>query len=593
MQDSATYSTNNYSDLPSGAVSGSPGLIDSFFSNYTKLAKRKYHTFYKARRYGRWYVLKGLNDELRGNAIYEEWLYKEYSVGIQFDHPNVVRIESLEDDVVAGKCIVMEYIEGETLDCWLQCKPTLNERKSILNQLLEALSHCHSRNVYHHDLKPSNILVTKDNHLKLIDFGLSDGPQYATFKQATGTEGFAAPEQVNGDIADQRADIYALGLLTKMIVPHHYKRAVRKALHTNPDSRPQTLEDFRHNLRSRWWLWVLLSLTVALLTTYLIIPSQRIRSTRLDNGQTLYYRILEIFPHRRAAIVFPEMLYDPFSADAPKLQGDIAIPETIRLHGLRYRVTDIGQRAFANQFDITSISLPESLEKIHQGAFEACTGLADTLVIPHSLTYIGPDAFNDCFRLSTVVWQADSCKYNTRNVEYYFFYRCGSLRTVIMTPNVRKIPECLFRKADSLNTVVFSDGIETIPFNTFSLCTNLDSIRFPQTLRTIEHGAFYKTGIHSLRFPSTTEIISNYAFSYSHNIHRIDFGPALRYIGNHAFSECWQLEEVTLRATVPPEVQRTSFDGMPANAILRVPAGAIEAYKADSLWSKFGEILPL
>lgn len=581
------------SDIPSGTVSGATGLIDSCFSNYTQIAKSDYHTFYKARRYGRWYVLKGLNKDLLGNALYEEWLYKEYSIGIQFDHPNVVRVESLEDDAVAGRCIVMEYVDGETLDCWLQCRPPVGERKSILNQLLDAVSHCHSRNVYHHDLKPSNILITNDNRLKLIDFGLSDGPQYAALKQAAGTKGFAAPEQLNGGVADQRADIYALGQLTKMIVPHRYKRTVRKTQCTNPDSRPQTVEDFRRNLRSRWWLWVLLLLAVALLATWLIIPSQRIRSIQLDSGQTLYYRVLENFPHRRVAIVFPKTLYDPFSADAPKLHGKIVIPETIRLHGLRYRITDIGERAFANQFDITGISLPESLEKIHQGAFEACTGLADTLVIPRSLTYIGPDAFNDCFRLTTVVWQADSCEYNTRNVEYYFFYRCGSLRTVVMTPNVRKMPEGLFRKADSLHTVVFSDGMETIPFNTFSFCTTLDSIRFPQRLHTIEHGAFYTIGVHSLCFPATTEVISNYAFSYSHNIRRIDFGPALRYIGNHAFSECWQLEEVTLRATIPPEVQRTSFDGMPATAILRVPAEAIEAYKADTIWSRFGKILPL
>ena len=140
-----------------------------------------------------------------------------------------------------------------------------------------------------------------------------------------------------------------------------------------------------------------------------------------------------------------------------------------------------------------------------------------------------------------------------------------------MTPNVRRIPECLFRKADSLRTVVFSDGIETIPFNIFSFCNNLDSIHFPET----------------------TEIISNYAFSYNHNIRRIDFGSKLHYIGNHAFSECWQLEEVTLRATIPPEVQRTSFDEMPATAVLRVPKESIEAYKADSIWSKFDEILPL
>ena len=593
MQESTSYNTDIISDLPSGAVSGLTGVFDSFFSNYTQIARRDYHTFYKARRYGRWYVLKGLNKELWGNALFEEWLYKEYSIGIQFDHPNVVRIESIEDDAIAGKCIVMEYVEGETLDLWLQHKPSLNDRKGILYQLLDAVSHCHSHNVYHHDLKPSNILITNDNRLKLIDFGLSDGPQYAAFKQATGTKGFAAPEQVGGNTADHRADIYALGRLIEMILPHRYKSAVRKALQNNPDSRPQTVEDLRRGLRNQWWPWTLLVLAVAFLTAYLIIPSQRIRSIQLDNGQTLYYRILENFPHRRAAIVFPKTLYDPFSAETPKLHGHIVIPETISLHGFKYRITDIDERAFANQFDITGITFPQSLEKIHQGAFEACTGLADTLIIPRSLSYIGPDAFNDCFRLTTVVWQADSCGYNTRNVEYYFFYRCGSLRTVIMTPNVRKMPECLFRKADSLRTVVFSDGIETIPFNTFSFCTCLDSIRFPRALQTIEHGAFYTTGVHSLQFPSTTEIISNYAFSYSHNIRHIDFGPALRYIGNHAFSECWNLEEVILRATEPPEVQKTSFDGMPSTSILRVPAEAIEVYRADSVWSRFNIILPI
>ena len=254
MQQSTIYNSSDIPDMPSGAVCGSTGMMDSFFSNYMLIATRGYHTLYKARRYGRWYVLKGLNKELWDNVLYVEWLYKEYSVGIKLDHPNIVRVESLEDDAVAGKCIVMEYIEGVTLDNWLQAKPSLKERKRILDQLLDAVVHCHSRNIYHHDLKPSNILITNDNRLKLIDFGLSDGPQYAVFKQAAGSSGFAAPEQADGGTADGRADIYALGRLTEMIVPHHYKRAVHKTLRTNPDRRQQTVEAFWHDLRSRWWL---------------------------------------------------------------------------------------------------------------------------------------------------------------------------------------------------------------------------------------------------------------------------------------------------------------------------------------------------
>lgn len=117
------------------------------------------------------------------------WLYKEYSIGVSLDHPNIVRVESLEDDAVVGRCIVMEWVEGVPLGSEEGRVGSNKEARRVLEQLFDAVDYCHRHGVYHHDLKPSNILVTTDGRVKLIDFGLSDGPQYAAFKQNAGSAG--------------------------------------------------------------------------------------------------------------------------------------------------------------------------------------------------------------------------------------------------------------------------------------------------------------------------------------------------------------------------------------------------------------------
>lgn len=102
-------------DGPSGLVSGGSGITEVFFSSMEEMVRGESHVLYRARRYGRWYVLKALREDLRGNPLYEEWLYKEYSVGVSLDHPNIVRVESLEMVEGLGNCIVMEWVEGEPL----------------------------------------------------------------------------------------------------------------------------------------------------------------------------------------------------------------------------------------------------------------------------------------------------------------------------------------------------------------------------------------------------------------------------------------------------------------------------------------------
>ena len=105
------------------------------------------------------------------------------------------------------------------------------------------MAYCHDRQIWHLDLKPSNILITKDGlTAKIIDFGLSDNSSFA-FRQTGGTRKYAAPEQLAGQGADHRSDIYALGGILKRMFPHRYSRP--SAVHSAPT---------RTSVRSRWRL---------------------------------------------------------------------------------------------------------------------------------------------------------------------------------------------------------------------------------------------------------------------------------------------------------------------------------------------------
>ena len=106
----------------SGTISGSLDALSAEFSGYEKLPVRSRqpgNVLYRARRFGRYYVLKGLAPEYRDDPAIREYLSKEYQIGVQLDHPHIVRVNSLEEDPKAGLCIVMEYVDGQSLDQWL------------------------------------------------------------------------------------------------------------------------------------------------------------------------------------------------------------------------------------------------------------------------------------------------------------------------------------------------------------------------------------------------------------------------------------------------------------------------------------------
>ena len=187
------------------------------FSDFTPIPCKGFNLLCKAKRYGRWWVLKGLKEQYRQDENYKNLLHKEFDILISLQHPNIVSAYSMEEIPEMGTCIVMEWIDGITLEHWSGRKP---EGEGIFLQLLDAVHYIHAKQIVHRDLKPSNIMITHNgNHVKLIDFGLSDTDDFAILKQPAGTQGYISPEQIVSQQADIRNDIFSIGCILEKILP--------------------------------------------------------------------------------------------------------------------------------------------------------------------------------------------------------------------------------------------------------------------------------------------------------------------------------------------------------------------------------------
>ena len=196
------------------------------FSDFTPIPCKGFNLLCKAKRYGRWWVLKGLKKQYRQDENYKNLLHKEFDILISLQHPNIVSAYSMEEIPEIGTCIVMEWIDGITMEHWNGRK---TEGEGIFLQLLDAVHYIHAKQIVHRDLKPSNIMITHNgNHVKLIDFGLSDTDDFDILKQPAGTPGYISPEQIISRQADIRNDIFSIGCILEKILPGKAYTAIIK-----------------------------------------------------------------------------------------------------------------------------------------------------------------------------------------------------------------------------------------------------------------------------------------------------------------------------------------------------------------------------
>lgn len=173
-------------------------------------------------------ALKVLSPDLTSDPGQEALLLKEARAIAKVSHPGVVAVYEAGRD--EGKLYVaMEFIDGESLSQRLQQQKGPLEAATaagIALQVADALDAAHEAGIVHHDLKPPNIMLVANARVKVVDFGLAKGARlFGEPKEGNvfrGTLAYASPEQIRMEPTDQRADLYALGvILYEMLAGAH------------------------------------------------------------------------------------------------------------------------------------------------------------------------------------------------------------------------------------------------------------------------------------------------------------------------------------------------------------------------------------
>lgn len=192
-----SYVVNRYEII---AKIGSGGMADVY--------KAKDHVL------NRLVAIKVLKQEYSTDATFVKKFRVEAQSAAGLSHPNIVSVYDVgEDDGVYF--IVMELVQGITLKNYIDMKGKLDIREAlnISVQIASGLSAAHENRIIHRDIKPQNIIMSRDGKVKVTDFGIAKVADSTTVTTiAAGTVHYISPEQARGGYSDERSDIYSLGI---------------------------------------------------------------------------------------------------------------------------------------------------------------------------------------------------------------------------------------------------------------------------------------------------------------------------------------------------------------------------------------------
>ena len=255
--------------------------------------------------------------------------------------------------------------------------------------------------------------------------------------------------------------------------------------------------------------------------------------------------------------------------------GDVTIPEDVTSIGegafqeccdltsvtIPESVTSIGERAFKDCYDLTSVTIPESVTSIGERAFEICYNLT-SVTIPESVTSIGKEAFAFCDNLTSVIFPKsvtyigegafhDCCSLTSvtipegvTSIEDETFDDCKSLTRVIIPKGVTSIGDSAFSGCESLTSVTIPEGVTSIGNHAFSGCKSLTSVAIPESVMVIGEGAFFRC--RGLADQDGFVIVRDVLYFYCGSGGDVSIPEGVTCIGNHAFSGCKSLTSVTI-----------------------------------------------
>lgn len=225
-------------------------------------------------------AIKVLDATLSKDSLIQTQFAQESKIIAQLQHPNIVQVIDQGTTDQGLPYFVMPYVKSIALDSILQRDDVSITRKlDILIQICAALAYAHRNGVIHRDIKPGNVLVDYDGHVRLVDFGIAgyftankEQPQPSLEELVMGTGAYMAPEQQKGTVnTSQLSDIYSLGILMHEVIygvqplmateasykpmdndrfnlAARLRPLIQQCIEVDPAKRPQSVEDIRQSL---------------------------------------------------------------------------------------------------------------------------------------------------------------------------------------------------------------------------------------------------------------------------------------------------------------------------------------------------------
>jgi len=278
-------------------------------------------------------------------------------------------------------------------------------------------------------------------------------------------------------------------------------------------------------------------------------------------GYTWTYRIIgetaEIYNGSSAAV-------------SPEPTGAVTIPSTLG----GKPVSGIGDYAFYACWDLTGVTIPDSVTRIGKFAFCCCESLK-SVNIPSGVKSIGDDAFDSCSSLASVTIPG-----SVKSIGDSAFYNCSMLTSMTMGNGVRSIGCYAFYNCCALKSVTIPDSVKSIDDFAFSCCSGLASLTVGSGVASMGQGAFFSCfGLASLTIRNGVKVIGYSAFYNCCEFTSVTIPGSVTSIGDFAFEDCSKLKTVTYLGNCP-ETGDFIYDGDPNNLVSIVPAG-------NSTWSSW------
>ena len=281
--------------------------------------------------------------------------------------------------------------------------------------------------------------------------------------------------------------------------------------------------------------------------------------------------------------------------------GDVIIPKVVTYMNQSYSVIGIAAQAFAYNYDIQSIILPNTINCIEKEAFRNCTALTE-IEIPESVVTIGDKAFQYS-GLNQVLFheglqsigESAFAQEELNSWSSYYSGRASITTPIVFPKTLRTIGAGAFNANIAIPQISFQEGLESIGTRAFQSCYAITQLVFPSSLKKIDYASFgICRNLQSVEISNGTEEIDGYAFWQCYALSSVIIPESMIKIGGLIFQSCTSLKKVYCFAKTPPLMSgETAFPNIQNNITLYVLNDAIEKYRTAENWSAITNVQSL